>query len=75
MLFNDPEAPTTIDERFDYGPLTGGDVTGSAVIDPGSICRSRPTRADRRAGVRRETMMRHWFLRPLRPSSGAHRTS
>jgi hypothetical protein len=37
MLFNDPEAPTTIDERFDYGPLTGGDVTGSAVIDAGSI--------------------------------------
>jgi acyl-homoserine lactone acylase PvdQ len=37
MLFDDPEAPTTIDERFDYGPLTGGDVTGSAVIDAGSI--------------------------------------
>lgn len=37
MLFNDPEAPTTIDGHFDYGPLTGGDVTGSAVIDQGSI--------------------------------------
>jgi hypothetical protein len=37
MLFNDPEAPTTISTRFDYGPLTGGDVTGSAVIDKGSI--------------------------------------
>jgi len=37
MLFNDPEAPTTIDARFDYGPLTGGAVTGSAVIDQGSI--------------------------------------
>ena len=46
MLFNDPEAPTTIDERFDYGPLTGGNITGSAVIDPGSFLRSstRPPR-------------------------------
>ena len=37
MLFNDPEAPTTISERFEYGPLTGGAVTGSAVIDAGSV--------------------------------------
>lgn len=37
MLFDDPEAPTTIDARFEYGPFTGGDVTGSAVIDAGSI--------------------------------------
>jgi acyl-homoserine lactone acylase PvdQ len=37
MLFNDPEAPTTITRRFDYGPLTGGRVTGSAGIDEGSI--------------------------------------
>ncbi len=43
MLFNDPEAPTTIDERFDYGPLTGGAVTGSAVIDPGSIVALDPS--------------------------------
>ena len=34
---DDPEAPTTIDDRFDYGAFTGGDVTGSAVIDGGSI--------------------------------------
>jgi acyl-homoserine lactone acylase PvdQ len=34
---SDPEAPTTIDERFDYPALTGGEVTGSAVIDAGSI--------------------------------------
>ena len=34
MPFDDPEAPTTIDERFDYGAFTGGDVTGSVVIDP-----------------------------------------
>ena len=53
MLFDDPEAPTTIDERFDYGPLTGGDVTGSAVIDTGSIISLDPRDADRRARVRR----------------------
>ena len=38
MLAEDPEAPTTINRRFDYGPLTGGKkVTGSVTIDPGSI--------------------------------------
>ena len=24
MLFDDPEAPTTITRHYDYGPLTGG---------------------------------------------------
>jgi hypothetical protein len=37
MLFNDPEAPTTISRTFDYGPLTGGQVKGSVGIDEGSI--------------------------------------
>ncbi|MEM1146035.1 MAG: penicillin acylase family protein, partial [Pseudomonadota bacterium] len=37
MLFDDPEAQTSISERFDYGVFTGGPVTGSAVIDAGSI--------------------------------------
>jgi acyl-homoserine lactone acylase PvdQ len=37
MLAEDPEAPTTIKRRFDYGPLTGGKPRGSVVIDPGSI--------------------------------------
>ena len=37
MLFDDPEAPTTLEERFDYGPFTGGDVVGSAIIDAGSV--------------------------------------
>jgi acyl-homoserine lactone acylase PvdQ len=37
MLADDPEAPTTITRRFEYGPLTGGPVTGSVVVDPGSI--------------------------------------
>lgn len=34
---DDPEAPTTIDERFDYGTFTGGDVVGSVRIDEGSV--------------------------------------
>jgi acyl-homoserine lactone acylase PvdQ len=37
MLADDPEAPTTIDKRFNYPPLTGGPVTGSVILDPGSI--------------------------------------
>jgi Penicillin amidase len=37
MLEDDPEAPTTIKKRFDYGTFTGGEVTGSLVLDPGSI--------------------------------------
>ena len=37
MRVDDPGAPTTIEERFDYGVFTGGDVTGSVVIDEGSI--------------------------------------
>ena len=37
MLFDDPEAPTTLTKRFDYGPLTGGPVTGSVTIDEDSI--------------------------------------
>ena len=37
MPFDDPEAPTTIEERFEYGTFTGGDVTGSVVIDAGSL--------------------------------------
>jgi acyl-homoserine lactone acylase PvdQ len=37
MPFDDPEAPTTIEERFEYGTFTGGDVTGSAVVDAGSL--------------------------------------
>jgi acyl-homoserine lactone acylase PvdQ len=42
MLFNDPEAPTTLTTRFEYGPMTGGAITGSAVIDAGSITDINP---------------------------------
>jgi acyl-homoserine lactone acylase PvdQ len=37
MLADDPEAPTTITKKFKYGPLTGGKVKGSVVLDPDSI--------------------------------------
>jgi acyl-homoserine lactone acylase PvdQ len=37
MPYDDPESPTTLEERFDYGALTGGEVTGSVVIDAGSV--------------------------------------
>ncbi len=37
MLSDDPEAPTTIKKRFNYPPRTGGRVTGSVVVDPGSV--------------------------------------
>ena len=37
MLSVDPEAPTTTKRSFPYGPLTGGPVTGSLTVDPGSV--------------------------------------
>ena len=37
MLFDDSEAPTTTNRRFSYGPLTGGRVRGSVIVDPDSI--------------------------------------
>ncbi len=37
MPTDDPESPTTLEERFEYPALTGGDVTGSVPIDAGSI--------------------------------------
>ena len=43
LLIGDPEAPTTLEETFDYGPLTGGEVTGSVPIDAGSIESFDPT--------------------------------
>ena len=46
MLFDDPEAPTTIDIPFEYGPLTGGEVTGAVVIDEDSIISLDPRDPD-----------------------------
>ena len=36
MLADDPEAPTTIKQRFNYPPLTGGTVDRArSIIDAG----------------------------------------
>jgi penicillin amidase len=51
MLADDPEAPTTIARRFRYGPLTGGKVRGSMVIDAGSIQQVNPTQGAAGAGA------------------------
>ena len=61
MLADDPEAPTTITRRFDYGIFTGGPVTGSVVTDAGSIQSIDPQ------------SRRPWRRRPL--PGGARRTS
>jgi acyl-homoserine lactone acylase PvdQ len=50
MLSLDAEAPTTTKKPFAYGPRTGGPVTGSLTIDPGSVVpldpRQAPSSAD-----------------------------
>ena len=43
MPDSDPEAPTTLEERFDYPAITGGDVTGSVPIDEGTLVSVDPT--------------------------------
>jgi len=43
MPDSDPEAPTTLAERFEYPALTGGDVTGSVAIDAGTLVSVDPT--------------------------------
>jgi acyl-homoserine lactone acylase PvdQ len=50
MLADDVEAPTTTDRRFPYGPLTGGKVRGSVVLDPGSIEEFDPLEGSAGAG-------------------------
>ena len=52
MLSVDPEAPTTTKRSFPYGPLTGGPVTGSLVVDPGSVVPLDPRRRPRRPPTR-----------------------
>jgi acyl-homoserine lactone acylase PvdQ len=63
MLSVDPESPTTIKKRFDYGPLTGGGTAGSVVVDSGSI-KLVPDPRDNSAR-RTETPRRHasnWLM-------------
>ncbi len=72
MEANDPDAPVTTHKRFPYPTLTGGKVTGSVVVDPGSIQLAQ----DPRTGAKRtmETPRRHasnWQLvAPERSATG-----
>ncbi len=45
MLADDPEAPTTLDKTFKYGPRTGGKVKGSVTVDPGTLKSFDPLKA------------------------------
>jgi hypothetical protein len=45
MLLDDPEAPTTISQHFNYPVQTGGPVTGSESIDMGSIQSVNPVQS------------------------------
>ena len=50
MLADDPEAPTTIEKTFKYGPNTGGKVKGSVVVDAGSLKPFDPLKASKSGG-------------------------
>jgi acyl-homoserine lactone acylase PvdQ len=72
MLADDPEAPTTINKRFDYGVFTGGKVTGSVVPDPGSIqsIDPRQTPAQAAAAPARRQASNFLVASPRRSASG-----
>ena len=73
MLADDPEAPTTIDERFEYGPLTGGKVKGSVILDAGLDREHRPAppRPPRPPPPRRGRQASNWLLTaPQRSATG-----
>jgi acyl-homoserine lactone acylase PvdQ len=62
MLADDPEAPTTLEQTFNYPPVTGGPVKGSTMVDPGSIESVDPT-PDTLAGAAPERkQMSNWLL-------------
>jgi acyl-homoserine lactone acylase PvdQ len=72
MLADDPEAPTTIKRPFKYGPLTGGPVTGSVVLDAGSIQSMDPRVPHALAGLAPARRRASNFLvtAPTRSASG-----
>jgi hypothetical protein len=72
MLAEDPEAPTTIEKTFHYGPLTGGRVKGSVVVDPGSIESTDPSTSDAEAAAAPARKQASNFLvtSPTRSASG-----
>lgn len=72
MLADDPEAPTTISRTFKYGPLTGGEVTGSVVLDAGSIQSIDPRQPAAQAAAAPPRLRASNFLvtAPSRSASG-----
>jgi acyl-homoserine lactone acylase PvdQ len=72
MLADDKEAPTTIDEKFSYGPLTGGKVRGSLTLDADSIESTDPTvTAAQAAAAPARKQASNWLLTsPDRSASG-----
>jgi len=72
MLAEDPEAPATIRRRFSYGPLTGGPVTGSVVLDAGSIesIDPRQTGDEAAAAPSRRRASNFLLASPARSASG-----
>jgi acyl-homoserine lactone acylase PvdQ len=72
MLADDPEAPTTIQKTFPYPVLTGGDVTGSVVLDAGSIQSIDPQQPASMAGLAPARRRASNFLvtAPSRSASG-----
>jgi len=72
MLAEDPEAPTTINRRFNYRPLTGGPVTGSVTLDAGSIesIDPRQSPAEAAAAPARRRASNFLVTAPSRSSSG-----
>jgi acyl-homoserine lactone acylase PvdQ len=72
MLLNDPEAPTTTDRRFKYGPRTGGKVRGSVTIDAGSIesTDARASDTEAAAGPARRQASNWLLTSPDRSATG-----
>lgn len=72
MLADDPEAPTTINRRFDYPPLTGGPVKGSVVLDADSIesIDPRQSGADAAAAPARRRASNFLVTSPSRSATG-----
>ncbi len=72
MLADDPEAPTTITKTFNYGPLTGGPVTGSVTLDAGSIQSIDPRIPPAQAGLAPAHILASNFLAiaPSRSTTG-----
>jgi acyl-homoserine lactone acylase PvdQ len=74
MLVDDPEAPTTISKHFNYPPLTGGRVTGSVALDPGSIQSVDPTQSAANAAAAPARKQASNFQVVARQRSATHNT-